>query len=413
LARRILLAFTLLTALIAGAYAWGLVTIIHAVEEDLIGTELRNGMATAEALYRSERRIPDMSGGGTLYAPGLDGKTLPPEFADPHPGYREIITASGAWHALEKEVDGHRFILIRNQDAFEAHENAMIRAVMIGLALAVALAFVIGRLVVRQVIHPVIRLAEQVRERDRMPAQPPALAADYGDDELGQLAHAFDLAFGRLAAAIERERLFTSDVSHELRTPLMIVGTSAELLARGNLPEAARRQVERIGKAAAEMRELVDVFLQLARAQGPQQVAGQTPAEAADEAAAVWRPEIAARGLNFILRQDGEAPGRWHPALLRVVINNLLRNAVHYTEAGEIRLIVDDGGFRVEDTGPGIPDHEIEAMFQPFFRGQRARGEGLGLGLSLARRICEQQGWTIAAANLENGGSCFTVRTAG
>lgn len=412
LARRILLSFTLLTALVAGIYAWAIVAVIHIVEEDLIGEELRSEMAAAEEIYRNSGRIPDLSGGSTLYVPGLDDKPLPPDFADLSDGYQEIVNASGAWYVLETTIDGRRFILVRNQDAFEAHEDLMIQVVMIGLVLAIALAFVIGRLTVRRVIDPVIRLAGQVRDRDRMLALAPPLAGDYGDDELGQLARAFDLAFGRLGAAVERERLFTSDVSHELRTPLMIVGTSAELLlTRGDLSEQARRQVERIGKAAAEMQSLVDTFLQLARAQGAHQVEeGTTLAALADELAAAWRPEIAARGLAFVLRHDGEVPGSWHPTLLRVVINNLLRNALHYTERGEIRLIVGDGGFRVEDTGPGIPAAEIDDMFRPFVRGQRARGEGFGLGLSLVRRICEQQGWRIAAGNLDNGGSCFTVR---
>ncbi|HEX6735031.1 MAG TPA: HAMP domain-containing sensor histidine kinase [Azonexus sp.] len=415
LARRILLSFTLLTALVAGIYAWAIIAVIHIVEEDLIGEELRSEMAVAEQLYRAEGRVPDISGGSTLYAPGLNGKALPPEFAGVHPGYQEIVTPESAWHVLETAVDGHRFILVRNQDAFEAREDLMTQVVVGGLLLAIALAFVIGRLTVRRVIDPVIRLAGQVRDRDRMLALAPPLAADYGHDELGQLAQAFDIAFGRLGAAIERERLFTSDVSHELRTPLMIVSTSAELLARGELPETARRQVERIGKAAAEMQSLVETFLQLARAQAARPAPGEgaTLAAIAGELAAGWQADIAARGLAFVLRHDGEVPGRWHPTLLRVVINNLLRNALHYTERGEIRLIVGDGGFRVEDTGPGIPAGEIDGLFQPFVRGQRARGEGLGLGLSLVRRICEQQGWTIAADNLESGGSRFTVRLAG
>ncbi|MCL2524223.1 MAG: HAMP domain-containing histidine kinase [Betaproteobacteria bacterium] len=413
LARRILLSFTLLTALVAGVYAAALVAVIHVVEEDLIGEELRSEMAVVEELYRGSRQIPDISGSSSLYVPDLDGKTLPLNLSNIHEGYQEIVTASGAWHVLETSIDGHRFILVRNQDAFEARERLMVKVVVAGLALAIALAFVIGRLTVRRVIDPVIRLAGQVRERDRMPAPAPALAEDYGDDELGQLARAFDLAFGRLGAAIERERLFTSDVSHELRTPLMIVGTSAELLlARGDLPQQARRQVERIGKAAAEMRSLVDTFLQLARAQGisPTCVETTTLAALAEELAAAWRPEIAARGLGFVLRHDGEVAGHWHATLLRVVIDNLLRNALHYTERGEIRLIVGAGGFCVEDSGPGIPADEIDKLFEPFVRGQLARGEGLGLGLSLVRRICEQQGWRIAAGNLDGGGSCFSVR---
>lgn len=412
LARRILLSFMLLTALIAGINAWAIIAVVQMVEEDLIGDEMRDEMAMVETVYLTEGRIPDLSGGSALYVPSLKAQPLPSVLGELHPGYQEIVTGTGAWHVLESSIDGHRFILARNQDAFEAREQMLYKAVAAGFLLAIALALLIGRLTVRRVIDPVIRLAGQVRGRDQMVVLAPPLAADYSDDELGQLAMAFDLAFSQLRVAIDRERLFTSDVSHELRTPLMIVGTSAELLLRGELSERARRQVERIARAAAEMQSLIEVFLELARAQGARLAPdeGVSLAAMADEQGEVWQEEIAARGLVFVRRNDGELPGLWHPTLLRVVMGNLLRNAVHYTESGEIRLILEADGFRVEDTGPGIAPAERERLFQPFVRGRGARGEGLGLGLSLVRRVCEQQGWQIEAFNLEGGGSCFVVR---
>ena len=412
LARRILLSFTLLTALIAGINAWAIIAVVQMVEENLIGDEMRDEMAMVETVYLTEGRIPDLTGGSALYVPTLKAQPLPAIFSGLRPGYQEVVSENGAWHVMETSIEGHRFILARNQDTFEAREQMLYRAVAGGFLLAVALAWLIGRLTVRRVIDPVIRLAGQVRGRDQMVALAPPLAADYSDDELGQLAMAFDLAFSQLRVAIDRERLFTSDVSHELRTPLMIVGTSAELLLRGELSERARRQVERIARAAAEMRSLIEVFLELARAQGAQLAPGEgvSLAAMADEQSESWQTEIAARGLAFVRRSEGELPGLWHPTLLRVVMGNLLRNATHYTETGEIRLILAADGFRVEDTGRGIPPEERDRLFQPFVRGRGARGEGLGLGLSLVRRVCEQQDWQIEALNLDGGGSCFVVR---
>ena len=68
------------------------------------------------------------------------------------------------------------------------------------------------------------------------------------------------------------------------------------------------------------------------------------------------------------------------------------------------------GGFRVEDSGAGIAQEQHESIFQPFVRGTLARGEGLGLGLSLVKRICTHQGWNITVHNLSPTGSCFRVR---
>ena len=84
-------------------------------------------------------------------------------------------------------------------------------------------------------------------------------------DEIGMLARICDSALKRLSDALEREKAFTADVSHELRTPLMVIGTSAELLELSQLDERQRRQVERIMNAQESMKNLVELFLQLAR----------------------------------------------------------------------------------------------------------------------------------------------------
>lgn len=411
LARRIVLAFTLLTAVVSGIFAWGILAVVHLVEEDLVGEELQREMATVSELYRREGRVPDLVAGGELYVPDLHPKTLPPDLEGYGPGYREVVGESGAWYTYKTTINGHDFILVRNQDDFEAREQLLLKVVLVGFFAALALALLIGKLTAQRVIDPVVRLANQVRNRDQLLPLAPALAPDYAADELGQLAQAFDHALDQLRAAVDRERLFTSDVSHELRTPLMIIGTSAELLARADLPPRERRQIERIGKAAEEMRALVETFLQLARAQsvGQPGEAGVRLADMAAEQAAYWAEEIRNRGLSFSLLIEAENPARYHPTLLRVVMGNLLRNALHYTEQGEIRLILEAQGFRVEDSGAGIPEIEKESLFQSFVRGRQARGEGLGLGLSLVKRVCEQQGWSVAVSNLAAGGTCFTV----
>jgi len=83
---------------------------------------------------------------------------------------------------------------------------------------------------------------------------------------------------------------------------------------------------------------------------------------------------------------------------------------LHYTDCGTVRLVLDEGGFRVEDSGVGIPLAEQERMFQPFVRGAEGRGEGLGLGLSLVKRICAHQGWQVGVVPRQPQGSCFQVR---
>jgi two-component system sensor histidine kinase CpxA len=102
--------------------------------------------------------------------------------------------------------------------------------------------------------------------------------------------------------------------------------------------------------------------------------------------------------------------------LLQTMLDNLVRNAVRHSPPGasvEIEAAAEDGRARIEvrDRGPGIPEDQLERVFDPFVRvtPECAPGGGTGLGLSIARRIAELHGGTIAAANREGGGSVFTV----
>ena len=238
----------------------------------------------------------------------------------------------------------------------------------------------------------------------------PPLAPQYATDEVGQLAEAFDSTLGKLHQSLEREKLFNNDVSHELRTPLMIIASSCELLAETELSSREHEQVTRITKASNEMRDLVQTFLQLARGKAEvDESANCSLAEIADEQFRHWQPLFQAKNIDFNCRKEGKNYGYYSPTLLRTVMTNLLRNALHYTESGYVNLVLEADGFRVEDTGEGVDSSETVEIFQPFFRGSLARGEGLGLGLSLVKRICTHQGWGITLTPRDPQGCCFYV----
>jgi signal transduction histidine kinase len=287
----------------------------------------------------------------------------------------------------------------------------LFNVVLAGFLLTVVGAWGLGLVMAHKVMAPVSRLAQQVRHRDQQQTLAPPLAPDYPDDEIGQLAAAFDSTLGQVRQSLERERLFTSDVSHELRTPLMVIATSCELLAEADLQPREREQLERITRASEEMRELVQTFLQLARdkANATAVAAGSSLASVAAEQSERWSPMFEEKGLTFQCVEEGSDSGLYNSTLLSSVMANLLRNALHYTERGFVRLVLENGGLRVEDSGAGIPQEQHEQIFQPFVRGPQARGEGLGLGLSLVKRICAKQGWTISVHSPAEGGTCFKV----
>ena len=136
----------------------------------------------------------------------------------------------------------------------------------------------------------------------------------------------------------------------------------------------------------------------------------QSVSQVADGLLSLWRGPIEEKGLRLIFEPGNPQTTRYNATLLQAVMGNLLRNALHYTERGFIRLTLTTGGFLVEDSGVGIPEEKREAMFEPFVRGTEKRGDGLGLGLSLVQRICENQGWSVSLTTMEPNGCRFHVQ---
>ena len=411
LARRIVIAFVFMTLLVSGTFSLGIVAIVNFIEENLLSQEMERELSIVLHEDLPQGRAPRLAANTQFFASDRP-PYIPDQFAGLPEGFSEIIAETTAYHVYLRNMNGQHYLLVQEQYEFEAREHALFKAVLAGFLLSVLGAWGLGRLMARRVMAPVSRLAQQVRHRDQLLSLAPPLAPEYADDEIGHLAAAFDGTLGRLRETLERERLFSSDVSHELRTPLMIIASSCELLEASHLQDREAEHVARIARAAAEMRDLVQTFLLLARAR-PEDSALEssgTLLQVAEEQRSRWEPQMLDKGLAFEMHVEAADHACYNLPLLRSVMSNLLRNALHYTENGWVRLTLEDGAFRVEDSGVGIPEDQHEQMFQPFVRGPLARGEGLGLGLSLVTRICAHQGWRIRVSSLAAGGSCFDVR---
>lgn len=409
--RRILIAFVLMTAVVSGIFSMSIVAVVHFVEEHLVSKELQRELDTVLHDDLAKGQPPRLDSSTRFFASGSAQYAIPSQYAGLPEGFSERVEGEGAYYVYRRQIDDATYLLVQEQHEFEAREQILFKVVLAGFLLTLIGAWGLGLVMARKVMAPVRRLAQQVRHRDQLHPLAPSLAADYPEDEIGQLAAAFDSTLGQVRQSLERERLFTSDVSHELRTPLMVIASSCELLREAALGAREREQVSRIARASEEMRDLVQTFLQLARGAHNHgaPVGTASLAAMAAEQVARWAPLMAQKGLDFEVVEDSPDDGLYDAILLRATLANLLRNAWHYTAHGRVRLVLQRHGFRVEDSGPGIPPEQHEQIFQPFVRGSQARGEGLGLGLSLVKRICAKQGWSLELHSAPADGSCFTV----
>ena len=412
---RIVIAFVLMTAVFSGLFSLSIVLIVHVVEEHLVTQGMQDELAAALHSLSAEHPLRLMPG-TRLYSDGARfGKAnIPARYADLEPGFTEVLKGGRAVYAFTKVLDGQRLVLVKEQDSFEARERTLFTVVLVGFVLTVLGALAFGWQVARRVMVPVSQLAKQVQTLDDPQMHLRPLAMDYAADEIGQLASAFDSAFSKIREMLEREQLFTGDVSHELRTPLMVVSTSCEVLRQTELTNEQLEQVVRIERVTLEMRNLVQTFLLLARGNSTEASSEerQDLAVIAERQYRYWQPAMADKGLAFDLVVEAEDSVGYNAVYLSRILFNLLQNAHRYTDTGEVRLTIGNGWLRVEDTGQPIPSAQHAAIFDLFFRGEGAVGDGLGLGLSLVKRICQAKGWSVEVSTQEPRGNCFLVRLA-
>lgn len=276
--------------------------------------------------------------------------------------------------------------------------------------LALYLTAYLGYVYTRRSVSPIISLAERV---SRLPADAAGteLTRDYADGEVGVLARALDRYARRLAGLVQRERAFTGDASHELRTAVTIIGNSAELLCGdASLSPVARRRAETIHAASRDLGEVLSVLLLLARETDSKESAERCEVgEIAAQELERCRLLFAAQSPDLHLHRLAALPVQAPSPAVGIVLGNLLRNACSYSQDGPISVTVLETSVTIADSGPGIPEQEIDNALAGHYRARGASHAGKGLGLAIVQRVCERYGWRVQLTHRRPTGLIATV----
>jgi signal transduction histidine kinase len=217
---------------------------------------------------------------------------------------------------------------------------------------------------------------------------------------------------------------FLTTMSHELRTPLNAIGGYTELIEmglRGPVTDQMREDLSRIQRSQKHLLGLINDLLNFARLESGHVELRIEPVLIEAELAAVEQliePQITGKGLRYErLSGDTHVSCRADRDKLRQVLLNLLSNAVKFTPTtGEVALAWDanDEAVRVHvrDTGPGIPTHKLEAIFEPFVQLTNTLTrvtEGTGLGLAISRELARAMGGDVTVTSQLGRGSTFTL----
>jgi two-component system OmpR family sensor kinase len=275
----------------------------------------------------------------------------------------------------------------------------------------------VGWYVTRRALSPVKRIVDTV-ERIEVSRLDERLPVGAVKDELSRIASTINTMLERIEAGYERERRFTGDASHELRGPLAKVLADIDIaLARERGAAEYRDTLVRCRSYARDMQRLVESLLCLARLDADRDATRRRAFDLTDLAAETARllPEDHARRTRLDLAGEARVVTAYGaPELVRIMIRNLLQNALRYSPAESavtVRLSRKNGCAQVEieDRGEGIPEDELERVFSRFYRADCSRARatgGYGLGLAIVHEIAAAHGTTVTLTNLPGGGVC-------
>jgi len=282
------------------------------------------------------------------------------------------------------------------------------------LSLAFVISGLVCALLARYLTRPITRLRTAAQKIAAGDLKARAGTSSVQLDEVGQLVQDFDLMAERLEILIGAQQRLISDVSHELRSPLTRLKLALDL-ARSDSAIEHSPALDRIEREAERLSGLVGMLLTLSRLESGDSVPASTMVHIPDliaEIAADVEIEAQSRACSVALGRMQECWIEGDQELLRSAFENVVRNAIRYTEPGtavqiSIKCETSDVRIVVQDHGPGVPESELDNVFKPFYRvdtSRERRTGGVGLGLAIAERAIKLHNGKIGAGNLKGGG---------
>ncbi len=293
--------------------------------------------------------------------------------------------------------------------------SEVLASIVVPQLLLVSLALALGWFGIRRGLASLERIQKEVRNRSHLDLSP--LQEENAPREVGALVHALNELLGQLQMAISAQARFIANAAHQLRTPLAGIKTQVDFALRQNDPELIKHSLLQLQASNDRTIHLVNQLLALARTE-PGWEAPMKPVDLAALAGGTtseWVPAALKKKIDLGF-ENGQEPAilAGNEMLLREMLNNLLDNAIRYTQAGGVITVrlghtENQAVLAVEDNGPGIPPAERERVFERFHRAASPEAAGCGLGLAIVREIAHLHHGEVYLVDTPKG-ALFEVR---
>lgn len=357
----------------------------------------RTEVALATALRVPREHVILRFPAGFLQRPQVyDRAGVPPAPAPASPAAAQNVVVAGGFQAALKLPDGG-WRLVSSGEGLEPWRMFVVAWLILSALAAAVFAWAMAQRFAR----PIGAFARAAERLGRDPRAPP-IELD-GPAEIAEAARAFNDMQARLNRYVDDRATMIAAVAHDLRTPLMRLGLridDADPAIRTACECDIREMQAMISAVMTYVRESSRIGVR--RALDLRSLAETVVDEASD------------RGADVSLEAGGALVIDADPVALKAMVANLVGNAIKYAGGAELELErrEHEAVIAVRDRGPGIPDEDMERVFDPFFRGERSRNRdtgGMGLGLASARATARAHGGDITLHRREGGGLCATV----
>jgi two-component system, OmpR family, sensor kinase len=354
----------------------------------------------------------------------LDGQSATAAGADDRPhlskgiadGLRTIAGDGHEWRVLVRtRPDGSRVAIAQTtENRDEIARDGALRTVLPLAGLIPCLLLLVG-CVLHYSFRPVSELA--ARLNTKRSDQLEELPLNGMPEELHPFITSINRLLERIRIMFDQQRRFIADAAHELRTPITALSLQAENLGHVNLSKEGFDRLAILKTGIDRTAHLLEQLLDLARYESGRSLATAPTAfdRIVRDVMADFLPLAQIRLVDLGFNKIDEVHVRAEPTALRVLVRNLIDNALrHSPEGGHIDISLCCDGSRavltIADTGPGIPPKELDRILEPFYRGSQTEGDGSGLGLSIVSRIIDSLGGSMALENMPGrAGLCVVV----
>lgn len=249
-------------------------------------------------------------------------------------------------------------------------------------------------LAISKAMRPVVALTEEVAQR--APDNLTLLDTGIAPAEVVPLIERLNSLFSRIRTSLDNERRFTADAAHELRTPIAAIKAQAQVARGAHDADSRTHALDNAIAGCDRATHLIEQLLTLARLD----IATESAKESCDlrqivrEVMAELAPTALQKEIELVLEEGAEAHVQGLPALLRILLRNLIDNAIRHNPPGtRVTVLTESQAGRIalaiSDNGPGIPEEDLGKLTERFFRPLGTSASGSGLGLSIVRRIAD------------------------